>query len=304
MKHLNRLTTLCLLTASFFVLGNSTLAQAAPVPPSQRIVSLAPSVTETLFALGFGNRVVGVTTYCDYPAEARNVPKIGGFMNPSLETIAAKRPDFVIGVTSATDAVKAREMERLGLKVTLISLGSVNEILASIKSIARLLGNPDAGEKLVAKITRQFDEIKTRVASAPRRATLLAVGLRPLVVVGGKNFINELIYLAGGENIAGNADQPWLNLPNEYVVAKAPQVIIEAGMGSERGKSAKHWDDLKSIPAVREHRVYAYQSDKILRPGPRIGEGLEEIARLVHPECFAEAKNAGNKGSGCEGTRP
>jgi len=304
MKHLNRLTTFCLLTASFFVLGNSALAQAAPVPPSQRIVSLAPSVTETLFALGFGDRVVGVTTYCDYPAEARKVPKIGGFMNPSLETIAAKRPDFVIGVTSATDAVKAREMERLGLKVTLISLGSVNEILTSIKSIARLLGNPDAGEKLVAKITRQFDEIKTRVASAPRRATLLAVGLRPLVVVGGKNFINELIYLAGGENIAGNADQPWLNLPNEYVVAKAPQVIIEAGMGSERGKSAKHWDDLKSIPAVREHRVYAYQSDKILRPGPRIGEGLEEIARLVHPECFAEAKNAGNKGSGCEGTRP
>ena len=304
MKHLNRLTTFCLLTASFFVLGNSALAQAAPVPPSQRIVSLAPSVTETLFALGFGDRVVGVTTYCDYPAEARKVPKIGGFMNPSLETIAAKRPDFVIGVTSATDAVKAREMERLGLKVTLISLGSVNEILTSIKSIARLLGNPDAGEKLVAKITRQFDEIKTRVASAPRRATLLAVGLRPLVVVGGKNFINELIYLAGGENIAGNADQPWLNLPNEYVVAKAPQVIIEAGMGSERGKSAKHWGDLKSIPAVREHRVYAYQSDKILRPGPRIGEGLEEIARLVHPECFAEAKNAGNKGSGCEGTRP
>ena len=304
MKHLNRLTTFCLLTASFFVLGNSALAQAAPVPPSQRIVSLAPSVTETLFALGFGDRVVGVTTYCDYPAEARKVPKIGGFMNPSLETIAAKRPDFVIGVASATDAVKAREMERLGLKVTLISLGSVNEILTSIKSIARLLGNPDAGEKLVAKITRQFDEIKTRVASAPRRATLLAVGLRPLVVVGGKNFINELIYLAGGENIAGNADQPWLNLPNEYVVAKAPQVIIEAGMGSERGKSAKHWDDLKSIPAVREHRVYAYQSDKILRPGPRIGEGLEEIARLVHPECFAEAKNAGNKGSGCEGTRP
>jgi iron complex transport system substrate-binding protein len=304
MTHLNRLITFCLLTAGFFLLGNSALAQAAPVPPSQRIVSLAPSVTETLFALGFGDRVVGVTTYCDYPAEARKVPKIGGFMNPSLETIAAKRPDFVIGVTSATDAVKAREMERLGLKVTLISLGSVNEILRSIKSIARLLGNSDAGEKLVAKITRQFDETKTRVASAPRRATLLAVGLRPLVVVGGKNFINELIYLAGGENIAGNADQPWLNLPNEYVVAKAPQVIIEAGMGSERGKSAKHWDDLKSIPAVREHRVYAYQSDKILRPGPRIGEGLEEIARLVHPECFAEAKNAGHKGSGCEGTRP
>jgi len=305
MKHFQRLITLHLLTASLFVLCNSAFfAHAASAPRSQRIVSLAPSVTETLFALGFGNRVVGVTTYCDYPAEARKLPKIGGFMNPSLEAVAAKRPDFVIGVSSATDPVKAREMERLGLKVTLISLASVNDILSSIKSIARLLGSPEAGEKLVDKISLQFDEIKKRVASAPRRTTLLAVGLRPLVVVGGKNFINELIFLAGGENIAGNADQPWLNLPDEYVVAKAPQVIIEAGMGSERGDSAKHWGDLKSIPAVREHRVYAYQSDKILRPGPRIGEGLEEIARLVHPECFAEAKRGVNKGKGCEGPRP
>ena len=305
MKHFQRLITLHLLTASLFVLCNSAFfAHAASAPRSQRIVSLAPSVTETLFALGFGNRVVGVTTYCDYPAEARKLPKIGGFMNPSLEAVVAKRPDFVIGVSSATDPVKAREMERLGLKVTLISLASVNDILSSIKSIARLLGSPEAGEKLVDKITLQFDEIKKRVASAPRRTTLLAVGLRPLVVVGGKNFINELIFFAGGENIAGNADQPWLNLPDEYVVAKAPQVIIEAGMGSERGDSAKHWGDLKSIPAVRGHRVYAYQSDKILRPGPRIGEGLEEIARLVHPECFAEAKRGVNKGNGCEGPRP
>jgi iron complex transport system substrate-binding protein len=305
MNHFQRLITLHLLTASLFVLYNSAFfAHAASAPRSQRIVSLAPSVTETLFALGFGNRVVGVTTYCDYPAEARKLPKIGGFMNPSLEAVVAKRPDFVIGVSSATDPVKAREMERLGLKVTLISLASVNDILSSIKSIARLLGSPEAGEKLVDKISLQFDEIKKRVASAPRRTTLLAVGLRPLVVVGGKNFINELIFLAGGENIAGNADQPWLNLPDEYVVAKAPQVIIEAGMGSERGDSAKHWGDLKSIPAVREHRVYAYQSDKILRPGPRIGEGLEEIARLVHPECFAEAKRGVNKGNGCEGPRP
>ena len=166
------------------------------------------------------------------------------------------------------------------------------------------MGSPQAGEKLVSKITLQFDEVKKRVAPAPRRSTLLAVGLRPLVAVGGKNFIDELITLAGGENIAGNAAQPWLNLPDEYVVAKAPQVIIEAGMGSERGPSSKNWSDLKSIPAVRERRVYAYQSDKILRPGPRIGEGLEEIARLVHPECFAESKRGPSEGIGCESSRP
>ncbi|HMF50581.1 MAG TPA: cobalamin-binding protein [Candidatus Saccharimonadales bacterium] len=284
--------------------AHASLAHAASTPYPQRIVSLAPSVTESLFALGFGNRIVGVTTYCDYPAEAQKLPKIGGFMSPSLEVIVAKRPDLVIGVSSATDPVKAREMERLGLKVTLISLASVSDILSSTKSIARWLGNPEAGEKLVQKITLQFDQVKKRVAPAPRRRTLLAVGLRPLVAVGGKNFIDELITLAGGENIAGNAAQPWLNLPDEYVVAKAPQVIIEAGMGSERGETAKHWGDLKSLPAVKEQRVYAYPSDKILRPGPRIGEGLEEIARLVHPECFTDSKSKRDKGSGCEGPRP
>jgi iron complex transport system substrate-binding protein len=278
------------------------IANRAAIP--QRIVSLAPSVTETVFALGFGDRLVGVTTYCDYPAEARKLPKIGGFMSPSLEVIVAQRPDVVIGVSSATDPVKAREMERLGLKVNLISLATVGDILSSIKSISRLLGDPQAGEKLARNITRQFDEVKKRVARAPRRSTLLAVGLRPLVAVGGRNFIDELITLAGGENIAGNAAQPWLNLPDEYVIAKAPQVIIEAGMGSDRSGSAEHWADLKSIPAVKERRVYSYPSDKILRPGPRIGEGLEEIARLVHPECFAQPKSGVSKGRGCEGSQP
>jgi iron complex transport system substrate-binding protein len=304
MSHWLKMIGVRLFVASLIVsAAHASFAQATSAYP-QRIVSLAPSVTEALFALGFGQRLVGVTTYCDYPADARKLPKIGGFMSPSLEVIVAKRPNLVIGVSSATDPVKAREMERLGLKVTLISLASVSDILSSFKNIARLLGNPQAGDDLVRKITGQFDAVQRRVAGARRRATLLAVGLRPLVAVGGRNFIDELITLAGGENIAGNAGQPWLNLPDEYVVAKAPQVIIEAGMGSERGESAKHWEDLKSIPAVKERRVYAYPSDKILRPGPRIGEGLEEIARLVHPECFAQAKRGFPKGSGCEGSRP
>lgn len=305
MKHSQRILAVYIFLASVGISGAFVaFAQAASGTQPQRIISLAPSVTETVFALGFGNRLVGVTTYCDFPAEAQKLPKIGGFMNASLEVIVAKRPDLVIGVSSATDPVKAREMERLGLKVTLISLASVSDILSSIKSIARLLGNPAAGENLVRNITRQFEKVKKRVAPAPRRSTLLAVGLRPLVAVGGKNFVDELITLAGGENIAGNAAQPWLNLPDEYVVARAPQVIIQAGLGSDRGESAKHWADLKSIPAVKEQRVSIYPSDKILRPGPRIGEGLEEIARLVHPECFAEAKSGPNKGSGCEGSRP
>ncbi|HEX5605490.1 MAG TPA: helical backbone metal receptor [Candidatus Binatia bacterium] len=285
----------------FFLMALSSSGNAAAADFPRRIVSLAPSVTETVFALGFGNRLVGVTARCDYPAEAKSLPKVGDFMSPSLEVIAAKQPDLVIGVAGATDPAKAREIERLGIKITLVSVSSVNQILSSFKRIAGLLGDPDAGVGLVETITSQFDRVKKRVAPALRRSTLLTVGLRPLVAVGGKNFLDELITLAGGANIAGDASQPWLNLPDEYVLAKAPQVIIEAGMGSDAAALAKHWSDLKSIPAVKQRRVYSYSSDKILRPGPRIGEGLEEIARLIHPECFDHANSA--KGTRCEGAR-
>ena len=286
-----------------FVIGFSSSGNAVSASSPRRIVSLAPSITETVFALGFGNRLVGVTNHCDFPAEAKRLPKIGDFMSPSLEVIAAKEPDLVIGVVGATDPAKAREIERLGIKIALVSVSSVSEILSSFKQIAALLGDPDAGARLVEKIDVQFDKVKRRVAPAPRRSTLLAVGLRPLVAVGGKNFLDELITVAGGENIAGNASQPWLNLPDEYVVAKAPQVIIQAGMGSDTGRPMSQWSDLKSIPAVKERRIYSYNSDKILRPGPRIGEGLEEIARLIHPECFDAAKSAAAKGSRCESSR-
>jgi len=295
-------TTVGILLAQLFAFSAcASLVRAAAGAP-RRIVSLAPSVTETIFALGFGDRLVGVTTYCDYPAAAKQLPKIGSFTNPSLEAIAAKRPDLVIGVSSATEPAKAREIERLGLKLRLISLDRVSDILESIMTIAQLLGVPQAGATLTRHIEAQIERVKNRVAPAPRRPTLLAVGLRPLVAVGGKNYLDELITLAGGENIAGGAAQPWLNLPDEYIVAKAPQVIIEAGMGSDRGQSARHWRDLQSIPAVRERRVYAYPSDKILRPGPRIGEGLGEIARMIHPECFETAARAG-KGTRCENPR-
>lgn len=303
MSNRQQLTAISLILAFLFFLCGQGSAAGAELR-THRIVSLAPSVTETLFALGLGPEVVGVTTHCDYPAAAQKITKIGGFMSPSIEAIVAKRPDFVIGVSSATDPAKARELENLGFKVTLISLASLSDILSSIKDIARLLGRTDVGEQLVDKINRQIDQTKKRVARAPRRSTLLAVGLRPLVAVGGKNYIDELITLAGGDNIAHNAAQPWLNLPDEYVVAKAPQVIIQAGMGSERGSSTKNWEDLKSIPAVRDGRVYSYPSDKILRPGPRVGEGLEEIARLVHPECFAQVKHGLKRESACESSRP
>lgn len=267
-----------------FLLAGEIKAVAEPM----RIVSLAPSVTETIFALGHGKALVGVTTYCDYPPQAKAIAKIGDFMNPSIEAVTAKRPDLVIGVAGATDPTKAREMERLGLKLVLLPLQNLEDILKSARMIGGMIGDQVAGKDLAAKISAQVDDVKQRVRRAARRKVLLIVGYQPLIAVGGKNFIDELITLAGGANIAGSAAQPWLNIPDEYVVAKAPDVIIEAGMGSEREKANKRWSDLASVPAVRDRRIYPYGSDKILRPGPRFGEALGDLARLIHPECFKD----------------
>jgi len=281
--------------------GESSSIPARGAVPN-RIVSLAPSVTETLFALGLQDRVVGVTTYCDYPPEAKKIDKIGDFVNPSIEVILAKRPDLVIGVPEGTDQEKVKRMERLGLRVLLASVSSLSDILNSIKFIASVSGKKEAGEKLVLKIQAQINQVKRRVEGAQRRRVLLLVGLRPLVAVGKGTFIDELITLAGGENIAAAAPHPWPHLPVEYVVAKAPQVIIEGVMGSEREEPRKRWSDLKSIPAVKEDRIYFLPSDKILRPGPRVGVALEELGRLIHPECFDGSHGKRGKGAGCAGS--
>jgi iron complex transport system substrate-binding protein len=272
----------------------STTEGVAAVP--QRIVSLAPSVTETLFALGVGDRLVGVTTFCDYPPQAQRVPKIGSFVSPSVEAVLAKQPDLVVGVRE-TDQGKIKRMKRMGLRVLVISVTRLKDTFESIHSLAQIVGREKAGKELLSRLQGQIDRIRARIAGAQRRRVLMLVGLRPLVAVGKGTYIDELLTLAGGDNIADAAPQPWPHLPLEYVVAKAPHVIIDGGMGSERGAPGKNWADLGSVPAVKDGRIYSYASDKILRPGPRVGEALEEIARLIHPECFARD----GKESGCEG---
>lgn len=302
MRRWLKITGLCLLAASLADRGAGAQAPGALYP--QRVVSLAPSVTEMLFALGFGDRLVGVTSACDYPESARKIDRIGAFMSPSSEAIFAKRPDLVIGVRGGIEPAKARELERLGLRLAQVRLSSIDDILRALETVARWLGNAAAGATAARAIARQVEQVKQRVAAAPRRSTLLIVGMRPLIAAGGNNFIDELIALAGGENIAGSALRPWVHLPDEVVVAKAPHVIIQAGMGSESGASAGSWRDLQSIPAVREGRIYTFHSDKILRPGPRIGEGLEELARLIHPECFARPGDGAVTVNHCGRARP
>lgn len=254
-------------------------------PQARRIVSLAPSVTETLFALGAGDAVVGISTYCDYPPAATRIDRIGTFLTPNIEAILAKRPDLVIGVPTPGNRSPVEALERVGLRVLIVDPHTIADIDTATERIAAAIGRSAAGRSLVQQIGVEMTAMRAQLDDVPSRRVLMVVGHNPLVAVGEGTFPDELIRLAHGINVAAAAGGQWPHLSLEFVIAQAPEVIIDAAMGSEAGAAAaEFWESFPSIPAVRDRRIYGYREYALLRPGPRIVEGLRAIARFVHPE--------------------
>jgi len=271
-------------------LGGASSAWGEPTlrEHPRRIVSLAPSVTETLFALGAEDQLVGVCTFCDFPPEVERVERIGSYASPNVEAIIAKAPDVVIGVPpNNPDAVAA--LRRAGLRVVIVPVDTLAQIETAIQTIAREVDREAEGERLLADVHRKMAAIQARLAGAPQRRVLMVVGQNPLIAVGSGIFLNELISQAHGENIAAITSQQWPRLSLEFAIAKQPEVIIDGSMGSEEEEESQRlgvWRNFPELPAVRESRLYGLHSDTILRPGPRLAEGFEEIARFIHPERF------------------
>ena len=262
-------------------------AQAAGSRP-KRIVSLTPSVTETLFALGAGEQLVGICTFCDFPREVERIDRIGSYIAPNVEAIVAKAPEVVIGVPpNNPEAVEA--LRRAGLRVVIVQVDTIEQIDAAMRTIAREAGRETEGEALLADVQRQMAAVRARLDGAPQRRVLMVVGQNPLIAVGSGIFLNELITQAHGVNIAAETNQQWPRLSLEVAVAKQPDVIIDGSMGSEEKDETQLfgvWRNFPELPAVRNNRLYGRRSYTLLRPGPRLAEGFEEIARLIHPERF------------------
>jgi len=268
--------------AAQLAIGAEPARAAAPA----RIVSLAPSVTETLFALGVGPRVVAVSDYCDYPPEVRRLPKIGSFLDPSIEAIVAQRPDVVIGVPSPGNHEAVAALQTLGIRVDVSDPEHLADLAPVTRMIAAAAGVPEAGERLIAELERGMDAVRARVATQPPRRVLMAIGQDPLVAVGTTSFLGELIAAARGVNVAPPGN-PWPHVNVEYVIARDPEVIIDSSMGTEEGSSAaRYWERLPSLAAVRDKRVYAFRDYRALRPGPRLPAAFEDLARLIHPEAW------------------
>lgn len=251
-----------------------------------RIVSLTPSVTEILFALGVGPEVVGVSQYCDYPPQARRLPKIGSFITPNLEAIVALRPTLVIGLPNSSDLRQIRALQAMSIATLMVDDGSMAEIEASIEKIGEATGHVSAARELVAQIRRRISSIEERLSNVQPRRVLMVVGHQPLVAVGRGTYLDELLALAHGRNVAEPSMQAWPRLSIEYIVAIRPDVILDGQMGTDPRAPARFWSRYSSIPAVRERRVFGYLDNLTLHPGPRLPQTLELLARLIHPEAF------------------
>ena len=283
-----RFPTLLTALAIFLLLGVHNSVVAEP----QRIISLAPSLTETVFALGLGDRLVGVSAYCDYPPAAADIDKVGTFLTPSIEAIVAKKPDVVLAIPSPGNRSGVESLQKLGIRVVVVDPNTLAETKNAILTIGEALDRKAEAQALLARIDAQFAAVAGKLGDVPQRRVLMVVGQTPLIAVGTGTFQNELIEQARGINVAAVAGSTWPHLSLEYAIAAAPQVIIDTSMGNEErpgaGGALAFWSAYPVIPAVRDTRVYGYKAYAVLRPGPRIGEAFEAIARFIHPEKFAD----------------
>lgn len=269
-------------------------AQAEELYPA-RIVSMAPSITEILFALGLGDRVVGVSDFCDYPPEAAKLPKVGGLVNPNMEAIIALDPDLVLAVPNATHENLFRSLRQLGIKMLSLPNDTINDLYGTIRAVGKETATEQAAEQMVERLQAKFSEVSEKVAAGPRRRVMFVVGVDPLFVAGKGTFINELIGIAGGENIAGDSLMKYPQLGIEEVVSRAPEVILYTSLnfeltGEQEKQAKKIWSAYSSIPAVQQDRIHGLVADHVTLPGPRLQIGIEEMARAIHPEAFPQAE--------------
>jgi iron complex transport system substrate-binding protein len=257
---------------------------------ADRIVSLVPSVTETLFALGIGDEVVGVSSYDDYPPAVTRLPRVGSFLTPNLEAIAALRPTIVMGRGISSNQRELHALRALGYETLMLEDDSLAQIEQSIRTIGKRMGRSLQAEGIVASIEANVSDVRTRVHPYPQRRTLMLVGHQPIVAVGTGTYLDDLLKVAGADNIADAAAQQWPQLSIEYIVAMRPEVIIDGQMGTDPQSPSQYWNTYPTIPAVTNHRVVGYPEDPTLHPGPRVGGTLEMIAKLVHPEAWASAR--------------
>lgn len=252
----------------------------------RRVVSLAPNLTEIVFALGAGDRLVGITRYDDFPEEVKDIPRVGGFIDPSIEAIAALRPDLVLCVRSPGGRERLAVLPRLGIPVAVLPDGGLVDLYLNIRTLGGLLSRQAPANALDATIRLRIARVESRARGQAPLRTLMVYGHRPLVAAGRASFPGELLRVAGGENVLPEGGPAFPAIPLEVIISFAPEVIIDAsgsGTGGEVSRKAamEFWKRYPVIPAVRDGFVYAVESAGWFRLGPRLPEALDRLRSIL-----------------------
>ena len=283
------LTAALMLVASAHV---SVPAAAAAQSQPQRIISLVPAVTEMLFAIGAGPRVVAVSSYDRFPAEARTRPSVGALVDPDFERILSLKPDLVVVYASQSDLIA--RLGRVRIPIFNYRHAGLSDITETIDALGARIGSGDSARQVAASIRRDLGAVSRSVAGRPRPRTALVFGreagaLRSIFASGGVGFMHDMLTVAGGVNAFADVALQSVQVSTESMLARAPDAIVEVhpadGWTADRiAKERGVWSLLSSVPAVRNGRVYLLADDRLSIPGPRVAEAVRLLARTLHPE--------------------
>ena len=255
----------------------------------KRVVSLAPSITEILFAIGAGDSVVGVTEFCDYPPEALTKTQVGD-SRANLEAILALEPDLVLAMEVIRDDV-LKTLQQLKIPLFIMEAQSLEHVYTHVQTLGRMLGHVPEANSVSRTMRQDIQAIASKTSLLPKPRVLYVVYPQPFITVGPGSFIHQLLELAGGDNIAKDAGHPYPRLSMEVVLQKDPEIILFPTMGGQNTPETDlaQWSRWTTMSAVKHQRLYLVPWALISRPGPRLVQGLKAIAKILHPEIFQES---------------
>ncbi len=254
----------------------------------ERFISLAPNLTEIVYAVGAGDRLVGNTTFCDYPEEAKSVQKVGDTLQPNIERILALRPQLVLVSTSSQLEAFTRQLDQHGIAVYVTDPRDLEGVFRSLENLGKLFDHQEQAEQVVNQLRERATSVGETVKSAKPVRVFYQLSQEPLYTAGRDSFVTDLIRRAGGISVTADVPEAWPRYSQESAVAARPEAIVLPTGGSMGSANSEVATGLKNSPAVLNGRVYKINGDFLSRPGPRAVDGLAELARALHPEAFCK----------------
>ena len=252
----------------------------------ERVITLAPNLTEIIYAIGAGDLLVGNTTYCDYPEQAKSVQKVGDTLQPNIERILALRPNLIFISTSSQLEAFARQLSEHGIPVYVSDPHDLEDVISSIERISKLLSREQQAGELVSKLRARISTVEAAVKNRKPVRVFYQLSEEPLYTAGRDAFVTDLIKRAGGLSVTAEVPEAWPRYSQESAVAAQPDAIVLPTGGSMGDANSDVAAGLKQAPAVLNGKVFKIDGDLLVRPGPRAIDGLEQLARALHPQAF------------------